>query len=131
MSAFVVEDSTINKIVSYLYFNQAGDDPTLHSFPLFERKQQWKLAHKLFALNVRGVRAKHPDMDYGGIRFRFAVCRPESKIKTYKALQCSLYQACEGDVPDSKLYIKMQMVYNSLAHSIIYDLPEYDKAAWE
>ena len=51
-------------------------------------------------------------------------------MEQFKAIHCLLYQCCEGNVPNSPLYDELNHAAGELAHRIVQDLPEYDKASW-
>jgi hypothetical protein len=139
MSAFMVEDRTINNIVNWLRRN-------IDQLPIIAAKLQklnidtnapdWAegLGQVMFLLNRNAVdarygdgeAAKHYQRDY-----RFEHTEPVSLVQVLKSLQCWLYQCNEGDVPETALYGLFDTdVQMSLMDKIITALPEYEEAEW-
>lgn len=48
----------------------------------------------------------------------------------YKTLQCYLYQCCEGEVPETKLYKALRKLQSRVAMYIVEQQPEYAEAQW-
>jgi hypothetical protein len=139
MSAFVVNDATINKVVSFLAFNQMK---SRHYWPTRVLKDHYdltndedahRLAHDMFELNVIAVDQRYGEgeaADFRPLNFEYRSIMPPPAIVVYKALQCWHYQCSEGDVPERELYQLMDSIHNDLAHEIIHDMPQYEQAAW-
>ena len=133
MSAYVVEDETINLIVAYLEGNEArswlSDTKSKQKILTETYEQRQELAERMFAMNVRAVKARYADdkTEYG---FTFWDELPPPRIQAYKSLQCFIYQCSEGDVPNDPLYIGLEAICAGLANLIVSRLPEYDKAVW-
>src|SRR5437764_13591615 len=136
MSAYIVENKTINKVVCWI-----EREVWKHNFTLDQIAQKYqvdlygdmwkeKLAKAMFQLNCAGVDAR-----YGEGRAKKDVSAPfvykseqcDSLVEVFKALQCFTYQCCEGDVPETNLYKFFGEVENHLAQKIVMALPEYDK----
>lgn len=140
MSAYIVEDKTINRVVSFLEqdrdsahikrkvgecFKLSGFDPLA-------------LGCAMFSLNVEGVEARYGDratysegdgsfrpLDY---RYQYETC---TRMQALKSLRCWLYQCSEGDIPETSAFFQLMERYaGELAYSIVADLPEYCAAAW-
>ena len=136
MSAYVVDDKTINIIVSYLYAKAAGGDTSIVSLEL--AKMGWdlsnnpdhaeRLAYMMFDLNVEAIKAR-----YGGIveseKFRY-LFTPATQIEVIKALECWKYQCTEGYIAGTKLYKAMTQTYCLLCSDYIHQLEEYEAAPW-
>ena len=140
MSAFVVTDETINRILYLATVDRRGvdnlrwrgvnllplDDPACVD-PLTD------LGNRLRALNVAAVRTRYADGaaemigSDGPRRFNAKAC---SRVVAYKALQCWLYQCSEGDVPETPLFKQMDTLRNDIAADIVADLPAYSAAEW-
>ena len=142
MSAYIVDEETINKIV-------AGLDSGQHSaYWLSELSEggydirsseeaREQLGTDMYALNVEAVRQRYPgeaDDTLPGIigpkvyHYRYVLPRP--MIATLKALRCWAYQCSEGDVPERPLFKLMQNMIDHLSIEIISELPEYEAADW-
>jgi hypothetical protein len=135
VSAFLVSEKTLNRILSYL------DEELARSAWLrakFVRDLgvnvagdwQTALGQKMWDLNQLslGYRYGDPRQELW-YHYSSVSCRD---IQAYKSLQCWLYQCCEGDIPnDSKLYTFFDTVVSQhIAGSIIRKTPEYERAEW-
>ena len=137
MSAFVVENKTINSVVNTLaqlrdaehikrYISEAGYD-----LSTYEGKK--KLAVEMFSANVRSVNARYDENDKAeDMGFKYLATIPTTAMQCYKSLGCWEYQTCEGDIPEtSVVYGVMDQVYHKLAHYIVSRSDEYERAKWE
>lgn len=139
MSAFIVEDQIINRVVSFLSTDRESD----HIRRLIVAETSLDIAriedhcstlgNAMFALNVNAIEQRYGAGEAKEFRaldfaYRYELAK---RIQAYKSLQCWLYQCSEGDVPDtSLLYATMERVAGLLAAKIVCDLPAYDKATW-
>ena len=118
MSAFLVQQETINKCVQALLPEnascEAGD----------------RLGDELVGLNWEAicVRYREPMPGYPTFRYRN---KSYTDVEKFKAMRCLLYQCSEGDVPDKELYHRLEQRSNELARSIVSNLPEFNEAPWE
>ena len=138
MSAYIVEDTTINRVVTWL----TSEVSTNHFSLVVARKykidltsDQWeeKLAKAMFQLNCNGVIARYGAGEPEKFRPQNFTHKPEpysSLVQVFKSLQCWKYQCSEGDIPKTKLYQFFTEVENHLALKIVDSLPEYQKAQW-
>lgn len=139
MSAFMVEDETINKVVTKLaYSNNFEWIKRIikgQGYDLDTLQGREKLSVDMFALNVKGVNARYGEGEAEKFRpldFKFRLEGNYTLISVYKSLQCWLYQCAEGDnIEESVLYKLMDQVKGYLAESIVSSLPEYEKAKWD
>jgi hypothetical protein len=108
MSAFIVEDKTINKIVTWLrreVFKQSftlDQKATKYHIDLYGDMWDEKLAKAMFQLNCAGVDARYGEGTAKKDRTVNFMFKPEhclSLVHVFKALQCWSYQCSEGDVP--------------------------------
>ncbi len=139
MSAYIVQDTTINKVVSWIEREVWRHNFTLdqlgqkYHIDLYGDNWQKKLAEAMFQLNCDGVDARYGEgRAKKDITVNF-VYQPEqyfSHVHVLKSLQCWLYQCNEGDVPKSNLYKFFDEVENCLALKIVMALPEYQQATW-
>jgi hypothetical protein len=138
MSAFVVEDRTINQVVTWL--QQQRPDSAYHrkikeafSLDPLDHEDWDQVARAMFELSCRAVRQRYRDADEAGmIPESFTPkCEPATAIQAYKSLRCWLYQCAEGDVPEASiLYSIMGEVADRMANDIACSLPDYEKASW-
>ena len=156
MSAYVVEDETINRIVSWIEretigsngmtygqvsnsLKQAGFDPEdkgralkvvggkgAPSFP--ER-----LGRAMFDLNCRAVRERYEDADESGMvgeANQFTRVSSADAFAVLKSLHCWHYQCSEGDVPNDPLYKAFEEIIHAIEGALVRQMPQYDTAAW-
>jgi hypothetical protein len=139
MSAFMVEDETINRIVTWLRREVSTShfaiDRLARKYGVDLGSSNWdeKLAKAMFQLNCDGVNARYGEGEaerFRPLNFKY---KPESYfslVQVLKSLHCWMYQCCEGEVPQTKLYQFFEEVENHLALKIVMDLPAYEKAQW-
>jgi hypothetical protein len=135
VSAFLVEEKTLNRILNYL------DDELRRSAWLRSKFEadlgvnfagDWKtaLGQKMWDLNQLSLGYRYADPQQELLyHFSHESC---SDIQAYKSLRCWLYQCCEGDIPEvSKLYTFFDtVVVRHIASSIITTTPAYEEAEW-
>ena len=139
MSAFIVEDTTINRVVTCLKREVQRSRFTLdwlareYNVDLTSDNWDAKLAQAMFQLNCDGVNARYGEGKAEQFRPLNFTYKPEvyhSLVQVLKSLQCWKYQCSEGDVPQTKLYRFFEEIENHLALQIVMGLPEYKKAVW-
>jgi hypothetical protein len=139
MSAFLVEDRTINTIVNWLAreidhlslipykLRRLGIEP---SVPGWEEK----LGEAMFQLNIAAVEDRYGKGEASKFRtlaYRYQQTSPVPLVQVLKSLQCWLYQCCEGGEPATLLYTLFDTdVRVYLMSKIITMLPEYEEAYW-
>jgi hypothetical protein len=139
MSAFMVADETINRIVTWL----AREVSTHHvlaerlakdcAIAVGSDKWEEKLAQAMFQLNCDGVNARYGEGEaeqFRPLHFTYKTEPYTSLIQVLKSLQCWMYQCCEGNVPQTNLYKYFEEVEKHLALKIVRGLPEYNKVTW-
>lgn len=129
MSAYIVEDKTINRIVTYIMTN--GD-------MFYERTQLAKLGYTnpvplgeaMFKLNCKSVEERYGKGEAKKFRKLDYHYQPVecSRMVAFKALRCYLYQSCEGKCEETKLYKALEEISGKIAIYIVRDLPAYDTA---
>lgn len=156
MSAYIVDDSTINKIVGYLYNDHSsrgyGNDirrVLKYKYDIIledgtgaydEAVHPAWFACCLRALNERAIGERYGEkaigemsggnFHYENIRPRFTGSTIADGVNLYKSVQCLHYQCSEGDATGDELYAVLESISHMLAAGIIHHLPEYDKAEW-
>ncbi|RPJ40123.1 MAG: hypothetical protein EHM35_00525 [Planctomycetaceae bacterium] len=140
MSAYVVEDKTINRIVDFFYTKLLGDrfywparGITEAGYDLDKREDRERLASAMFALNVEAVNARYPDSaeQFRPLNFTYCPTPAPLPVSAYKSLRCWLYQCSEGNVPKTDLYKLMDEASKLLAMQIVDDSPAYQAAGWD
>ena len=139
MSSFIVDNETINKIVSYLYGKAVGGDTSVVSlglvkmgFDLSDPLHTERLANAVFDLNVAAVKARYGEAEGEGFplpTFTY-VFTPATQIEVIKALECWKYQCTEGRMPASELYKAMTVTHHLLCTDYIHQTKEYEAAPW-
>lgn len=141
MSSFIVEDKTINTVVTWLYREVIGSEGyylgrSLNELGYFQCSEDWPeaLANDMFKLNIEAVNARYGDGEaekFRDLDFVYQKQYALSTVQVLKSLQCWLYQCSEGKVPNTKLYKFFdEVVEKHLLKKIVYALGEYDKAQW-
>lgn len=138
MSAFVVEDKTINRAVSFIAFDREGqwirsEIETHLGIDLVTDIGRETLGKLMFSLNCDAVNQRYGDneaQEFRPLDYKFRMEVHTSRIHAFKALQCWSYQCCEGDIEDSELYKVMERVKGCMAEMIVTRLDAYEKANW-
>jgi hypothetical protein len=113
MSAFMVEDKIINRVVTWLtrevQTNRFTLDCLAREYGVDLTSDGWdeKLAQAMFQLNCDGVNARYGEGEAEKFRPLNFTYKPEiqySLVQVLKSLQCWNYQCSEGDVPQTQLY---------------------------
>jgi hypothetical protein len=139
MPTYIVDDATINKIVSYLYAKAAGGDTSIVSLGLVRMGYDLsdllyieRLADAMFNLNVAAIKERFGEAEGEGFplpSFTY-IFTPATQIEVIKALECWMYQCTERDIPGSELYKAMAATYFLLCKDYIHQLEEYEAAPW-
>jgi len=138
MSAFVVEDKTINRAVSFLATDRDGD--WLRRFiqdnlgiDLTTGIGRETLGKLMFSLNCDAVNQRYGDNqaeEFRSLDYAFRLECVVNRIQAFKSLQCWHYQCSEGDIDQNNLYQIMERVQGHMAEMIVTRLPAYDSLAW-
>lgn len=138
MSAFIVENKTINRIVNWLVLEIVHNPESYRlkeklsklGYDVSDRAFAGKLAKDMFALNVSAVNQRYNE-ENPNARFSYIPESPVSLIQTLKSMHCWIYQCTEGNVSESRLYKFFTGVLEKyVLRKIVYGLPEYSKAKW-
>jgi hypothetical protein len=139
MSAFMVEDKTINYVVNWLRRNI--DElycipPKLKKLGIDTTVTGWdeNLSQAMFQLNISRVEARYGKgeaVKFRKLDYRYERTDAVPLVQVLKSLRCWLYQCLEGDVPETALYkLFCKDVRPYLMGKIIDMLPEYEEAEW-
>jgi hypothetical protein len=139
MSAFMVEDKTINRVVTWLerevsqsqWFKRKVES----SLQIDTTMRNWEdeLGEAMFQLNIAGVNDRYGEGEAKSFRDLYYRYTPEycSKVQVLKSMQCWLYQCREGEVVKKPLFQFFDTVtVPHLMDNIINALPEYQRAEW-
>ena len=134
MSAYVVDDKTINRILAFIEYGEAGLEGFCHVLTRHHINvlDLVKLGKKMRRMNEDAVRQRYeesPDM-IPDFPFEFSLMPTPSPIQALKSLGCYLYQCSEGNIPRRQLFRALKLAEHDLAYSIVVNLPDYDTADW-
>lgn len=135
MSAFMVDDSTINQIIAHLSYDHGFHKRFLKEagYDLDNPADRQNLAVRMFVLNKMGVEARYgrgEAKEFRPLDFQYRSCVPVVQMKAYKQLRCWLYQCSEGNVPNTRFYKLMDRLSDYMAHNIVSNMKEYDALPW-
>ena len=146
MSAFMCSDDTITRAVRAICFTKHYNVPLFASCGGIEiprvciGAQPSLIGQRLILINAAGVNARYPDAsahwDMGShedYKYAGAVsdCSHAEQVAGYKSLSCVMYQASEGNVPETEFYRELLEIKRVLAMHIVAMLPEYETAKWD
>jgi hypothetical protein len=136
MSAFVVQDQTINNIVNWLCMSERGrwNHTWLSRETNLDFSDYQAVGQALFDMNVFAVEARYGQgeaKEFRPLDYQHKIAFHENLIQSYKSLQCLLYQCSEGDIPETPLYKAMTELKQIIADEIIGNMAEYNKAKWD
>ena len=134
MSAFLVEDVTINTVVNWLDLELPNnyylrEELEKVGYMVYEIE---RLAKDMFQLNIEALNQRYGSSKcFRNYPFTYKLSLSKSEIQVLKSLQCWLYQCSEGTVVNTKLYrLFDEIVKVYLMSKIIGKLPEYGIAKW-
>lgn len=148
MSAYVCDDTTINRIVAGLTnakdhgdYNTPTPKPSEELCNAIENARDF--GRTLYAMNINAVEQRYPDCvgnpnnlpgqisdDGSHLPYTYRPSAPPKAIQLYKSIQCFLYQCSEGDVDELPLYKLLKEYQTRLAVHMIEHSSDYDKADW-
>ena len=142
MSSFIVEDETINRIVSYLSYAQYQEFwqrqiKKKYNFDLKAFEGRQSLGRFMFNMNVKATGQRYSESEFGIGDMRSMIFEYNDSVwagdtlQVYKSIKCWLYQCSEGSVFDSEDYKFFERIQGSIADDIIDKMPEYENAVWE
>lgn len=142
MSAFIVQDDTINRIVTFI-LNDNGRRNLNHYFRLAgydlmaDPEAAERLAIDLHLMNCDAVderyskgTAAHDVKTCFEFRRKLCPSTVDSRFQIFRHAKCLLYQCAEGDVPDRPLYCALEKFAAQLAESIIDSMPQMEACSW-
>jgi hypothetical protein len=141
MSSYIVDDKTINKIVSHIFAKALAPDSSIRweatklakmGYSLTSAHWCSDLAHKMFDMNVAAVKARYGVAEverypYHVFKYLFT---PATQIEVIKALKAWKYQCTEGRVSELALYKAMVEVHCLLCIDFVEQTEEYEAAPW-
>ncbi len=147
MSAYIVDDETINRIVAGLsWASEFGEwdrplpKPTSKKLNLVYAGPD-AFGNILRNMNAEAVSSRYPNdnpdelpgpVDSNGKNspYQYHQVEPPSPVQMVKSLQCYLYQCAEGNVPENNLYKALDAYVSELCIHIVTNSAEYSTAKW-
>lgn len=134
MSVFVVQNSTINIIVSHLNSLMPHSEARRHierlGYDLDSLCSLERLGDAMLELNVDSVLQRYRDIsDVPDEAFELEFVRCANPMQPLKSLACFLYQSCEGDCDLDPLFKALQAVEDIMRQSKNGTL--YEQAEWD
>lgn len=135
MSAYVVENETINRVISAII----NSPLTTYRWPLGNlgynldtETDRQRLCHDMTALNVKAVRDRYENDEQDDVSdlYRYKMELSLNPVQPYKSLECYLYQCNEGDNDKTPLFKALEVVKARMAAKIISSMPAYEAAEW-
>lgn len=138
MSAYVVENKTINKVLSHIKLKRDSEwikrqliEKTGFDVTTDEGLEQ--LGRALLLLNVQAVNVRYGNGDDATQilkDYSYRLTLDANCFIALKALHCLRYQCSEGDVPETDMYKTIEWLSMTWAEDIVRDIKAYDIAAW-
>lgn len=124
MSAFIVSNETINRVVHGMTTDAMGC-PRGMSCEAMDA-----LGRRLHAMNAHAVEARYREPCDAITDYQYR-SKNYSKCEMLKAMNCLRYQCTEGNIPETALYDELCRAIEKLNAAIVDSLPEYESAPWD
>lgn len=155
MSAFLVSTQTIAKVAAAIrafteYTQPSPVHPHLNALWHLKTMGDKQLITALLNLNCAALEARYgtddcldrdryisealaflPEFVDTAKRAKEYGSRSKDRLADYlKALDCFLYQCCEGTIDETENYLAVQHIRGNLAGDLAQSMPAYDRASW-
>jgi hypothetical protein len=138
MSAFIVNDKTLNRILTFLnHWRFYENDKLKMKFWGLVKQEKDETQEQVLnsiglmikELNAEAVNQRYEE-DNGKQEFFYS---PSDCgiFQAYNHIRCLTYQMLEGNVPKKKLYKILQEIENQIAFEIAGEHPQVKSAEWE
>jgi len=139
MSSWIVEDKTINRILTWIDRLSANTITGSSVYKLFKKigydltekndyKELDKLGQEMLKMNYKAINARY-DSKKRATKYEFKRELVDI-VQVLKSLQCFTYQCCEGDVPKMELYIALNRIEEILMSEVISEKTNYNEMEW-
>lgn len=143
MSSFIVENKTINRFLTWLYWIKSDEIYINRVYREFyklkykiddnyeenlKEKEFNRLGLNMLKMNYKAVNYRYNEKNKP-IDFEFKYEKVKD-VQVLKSLQCFIYQCSEGDIPKSKLYKVLIKIESVLKNAIIEKYTDYNKLEW-
>lgn len=140
MSAFIVSNTTINRVLDHIAHHESAylARDLLRLYPELDTigaraLDLGALGRAMLALNVDAFRQRYGERAEQGASaacFELRAVPGNTPVQAFKALQCWIYQCSEGNVPEHMLYKLLDGYLETMACGIVESLPDYETAKW-
>jgi len=137
MSSFIVEQKTINRFLTWLYWLPSNE---ISRSSIYKVLGKYKLDDKNTDENFKKLGQDMIQMNYDAVNYRYSENKKADEFKledekvcieqVLKSLQCFLYQCYEGTIDRKKLFRDLKKVEEIIKNMIIDKIPAYEKAEW-
>ena len=124
MSAYIVGDAVVNRIVSHLHLNVDLDwlrREFCECAHVSTVKVDAEIGQALFNMNVAAVEARYGvgrATEFRPLNYKFRL-EPASARQVYQDIKCLQYQCSEGDVPETALFKLLVQLRAAVADEVI------------
>jgi hypothetical protein len=142
MSAFFCSDAVFDKAVTAILmyvdkFDGIRTDRRTDIRDALPNEAQCRagslIGRRLKRLNRDAMEERYPG-EHGvtkdDLHYQFQNYAYATPLELLRALDCLLYQCCEGKVPDSRRYKEIDRAMGTIAMSIVGQMPAYKRAPW-
>ena len=132
MSAYIVNDNVVNRIVGFLWADAVGSERivsyyiTKLGYRPFDRPKE--LARHMHNLNRFAIRERY--LQRVAYTHKYKALLADDKYQTLKDLKCFLYQCSEGRVEKTRLYKALEKTETLLMSEIIRATEIYQNTKW-
>lgn len=138
MSAYMVEDKTINLLIAAILHGSRDNPLPVHflitfGLPDMAPDNCARLGQILFEMNIESIEQRYGKGEAKQFRpldYQYRVELPPFPMQLYKTLGCFLYQCYEGDVSETPIFKALEGWKHDIAAYIVASLPQYEQAAW-
>jgi len=139
MSSFLVEDKTINRVITYLAIGKdlewvRREIKNKFGFDLDTEEGKSKLGDFMFKMNIKGTHQRYNGgvEDFRPFPYHYRCYPYFTPYSALKSLACWLYQCAEGNVTKSEEYKFFDKLQGDLAYHILCGIKEYETAeGWD
>jgi hypothetical protein len=135
MSAYIVEDETINNII-FSINRICKDKKPFEKILKTDYLTNQELGVELLKLNLKAVTSRYgkKKLEKGELNcfetFKYKEIYGLSLYQEVKTISCFLYQCSEGNVPNSKLFKLLDNLRGDISLEIVHNSKEWNLAKW-
>lgn len=143
MSAYIVDDSTINRILAGLQYSTVHGDCTRPipkpwnnvTIEVHNDQAAETLGNLMFQMNIDAIEQRYGEgaaIKFRPLDYTFLPLMPNQQIhQLIKSINNFTYQCAEGNVPETNpLYKALDDYVSQLCRHIVARSPEYNRAQW-